>query len=88
MAVASGIKGAEKAHIHFTFHPNPRGPLPDMDNCKASQKAVQDGIADALKMNDRDITTSHSMSTDRRHCVVINVSTDANAEIPLKGSIS
>lgn len=87
-AMASGIRGAEKAHIHFTFHPHKRGSMPDMDNCIASQKAVQDGIADALKMNDRDITVTYAMSQDRRACVVINVSTNDAAEIPLKGCIS
>ncbi len=38
---------------HITVHGLARGPLPDKDNCVAAAKAYLDGIADALKVNDR-----------------------------------
>jgi crossover junction endodeoxyribonuclease RusA len=47
--------------IRVTFCPKSRGPLPDMDNCIAAFKAGQDGIADALGVNDRDLTVTHEI---------------------------
>lgn len=38
--------------LAYTVHPKPTGPLPDLDNTLAAMKAYQDGIADALKLND------------------------------------
>lgn len=46
-------RGAVFAPIRVTFCPKPSGPFPDADNAKAAFKAAQDGIADALKVNDR-----------------------------------
>ncbi len=40
--------------ITIHVHAKPRGPLPDKDNCIAAAKSSLDGIADALKVNDRD----------------------------------
>lgn len=39
--------------IKLIVHPKRTGPLPDADNCAASIKAYLDGIADALKVNDK-----------------------------------
>jgi hypothetical protein len=39
--------------IKLVVHPKAKGPLPDADNCAASIKAYLDGIADALKVNDK-----------------------------------
>ena len=87
-ALASGIRRQERAHIHVTWFPKAKGPPPDKDNCIASFKAAQDGIAAALGMNDRDITTSYHVSQDRRGVVVVNVSTGDSADVPLKGAVS
>lgn len=89
-ARAAKVKRSEKAHIHFTFHPNLKGPMPDDDGCTASVKAHIDGISDALGMNDLHITKSYHVSPERRKggAVVVNVSTDEAAEIPLKGQVS
>lgn len=38
--------------IVLHVHAKPRGPLPDKDNCIAAYKAFQDGIADALALDD------------------------------------
>lgn len=38
--------------IVLHVHAKPKGPLPDKDNCIAAYKAFQDGIADALAIND------------------------------------
>lgn len=40
--------------ITIEVHPKPRGPLPDRDNCIAACKAMLDGIADALGLDDRE----------------------------------
>lgn len=84
----AGVREAGTAHVHFTFHPQKKGPPPDESNAGAAFKAALDGIADVLKMNDRYITTSHSVSGERRGCVVVNVSTDETAAVPLKGTVS
>ena len=47
------LRNAALGPIRITFCPKSRGPMPDMDNCIASFKAGQDGIADALGVNDR-----------------------------------
>ena len=48
-----GRTGFVPARIVIRVHPKPRGPLPDKDNCIAACKAMLDGIADALHVNDR-----------------------------------
>lgn len=55
------VGNAEPGLIRITFCPKSRGPIPDRDNCIAAFKAGQDGIADALKVNDRDLTVIHEM---------------------------
>lgn len=39
--------------VTLEIHAKPKGPLPDADNCIAAAKSLLDGIADALKVNDR-----------------------------------
>ena len=39
--------------ITIYVHAKPKGPLPDKDNCIAAAKSSLDGIADALRVNDR-----------------------------------
>ena len=40
-------------NIVYTVYAKPRGPFPDYDNTLAAMKSYQDGIADALGLNDR-----------------------------------
>lgn len=40
--------------ITIRVHAKPTGPYPDKDNCIAACKAMLDGIADGLGVNDRD----------------------------------
>jgi hypothetical protein len=87
-ALASGIRKEERAHVFVTWHPNAKGPLPDDDNCEASFKHARDGIAAALGIDDRHIPFQHKISTERRGCIVVNVSTGDSADVPLKGAIS
>lgn len=58
-AAKSMCRGAAPGVIRVTFCPKPFGPMPDKDNCIAAFKAGQDGIADALKVNDRDLVFVH-----------------------------
>lgn len=46
-------KGFVPTSITLHVHAKPKGPLPDKDNCIAAAKSSLDGIADALKVNDR-----------------------------------
>lgn len=50
----TGGIGPGKIPITIEVHAKPKGPLPDADNCIAACKAMLDGIADALGVNDRD----------------------------------
>lgn len=62
--VAAGGKGAGKewkrASLSFVFHPKTTR-TPDRTNCAASMKAVEDGIADALFMNDKDFVCRYEI---------------------------
>ena len=53
--------GAAVGPVRVTFCPKSRGPMPDRDNCIAAFKAGQDGLADALRVNDRDLTVTYEM---------------------------
>ena len=52
-----GAKGFVPGKITLRVFAKPRGPLPDRDNCIAACKAMLDGIADGLGVNDRDFPT-------------------------------
>ena len=41
-----------KIHVWLTFYPKTRN-YPDADNCLSAHKAANDGIAEALSVNDR-----------------------------------
>jgi crossover junction endodeoxyribonuclease RusA len=57
LAALSGFRAGESVQWSITVYPKPRGPLPDKDNTLAAMKAYQDGIADALGVNDRAFET-------------------------------
>ncbi len=62
--------------IHVTFHPINRGPVPDKDNLITAFKAGQDGLAQALGVDDREFNDrlTHSIGDrTRRGEVVIDV---------------
>lgn len=55
LATLEALAGGEAfapSQIIIHVHAKPRGPFPDKDNCIAAYKAFQDGIADALALND------------------------------------
>ena len=52
---------AKPGPIRVTFCPKPTGPAPDMDNAIAAFKAGQDGLADAMGVNDRDLVFTYEM---------------------------
>tara|TARA_Y100000310_G_scaffold338756_1_gene429349 strand:- start:387 stop:758 length:372 start_codon:yes stop_codon:yes gene_type:complete len=52
--------------IALTVYPKPRGPAPDKDNTIAACKAYFDGIADALKVNDRRFDAPHVTISEQR----------------------
>lgn len=60
LAVTQGAQVPE-AHapipVKIVVHAKPRGPLPDRDNCVAAAKALLDGIAERLGVNDRNFAT-------------------------------
>ena len=62
----SGFTMPETLKIALTVHPKPKGPLPDKDNCVAACKAYLDGIADALKVNDRNFDAPTVTFGERR----------------------
>lgn len=47
------IGNTDAIPIKLIIHAKPSGPLPDADNAVAAAKHLLDGIADALKVNDR-----------------------------------
>lgn len=59
------------ALIRLTFCPKPKGPRPDDDNATAAFKAARDGIADALRVNDRDLTFRIEFGERCQHGAVI-----------------
>lgn len=52
---ARSLIPADVRRISWIVHPKPRGPAPDRDNAAAAAKSYQDGICDALGINDRDL---------------------------------
>ncbi len=80
--------GAKPGVIRVTFCPKPTGPMPDKDNCIAAFKAGQDGIADALKVNDRDLTVIHEMGGRCKDGGVIVEFLPLETTIPFRGQIS
>lgn len=56
---------AVPARLVFTIRPKPTGPVPDKDNIVAACKALQDGIAAALSLNDRELDTPRIIIGER-----------------------
>lgn len=62
LAIEAGAKRMSgPLSVTVTFCPIGRGPNPDRDNCIAAFKAGQDGLADALGINDRDMMPTYAM---------------------------
>lgn len=53
MAAKSPTVGDGPIPVRLTVYPKKYGPLPDRDNCIAAMKAYQDGIAQALGIDDK-----------------------------------
>ena len=53
--------GAKAGPIRLTFCPKPLGPKPDLDNCIAASKALADGLADAMGVNDRELRFTYEL---------------------------
>ena len=53
--------GAEVGPVTLTFCPKPLGPKPDLDNCIAASKALADGLADAMGVNDRELRFTYEL---------------------------
>ena len=53
--------GAKAGPIRLPFCPKPLGQKPDLDNCIAAAKALQDGLADAMGVNDRELRFTYEM---------------------------
>lgn len=72
IATLEALGGTQFAHNGATIpvtihvHAKPKGPLPDRDNIISSFKALGDGIADALKVNDRDFAAPKVVFADVR----------------------
>lgn len=87
-AVKCLIGRAEPGLIRITFCPKSRGPIPDRDNCIAAFKAGQDGIADALGVNDRDLTVIHEFGDRCKDGGVIVDILPLDNAVPFRGQIA
>ena len=63
----------ERITVRLTFHPKPKGPEPDKDNCIASCKAYLDGLAMALGVNDSLFDIAAPVIAERGSKVVIEI---------------
>lgn len=61
-----------KVHLRIDFFPPP-GVALDKDNCIASFKAGQDGIAEALGVDDGRFEVEHVLHVQKRCCVVVTL---------------
>lgn len=80
--------GAEPGIIRVAFCPKSKGPFPDKDNCIAAFKAGQDGIADALNVNDRDLTVTYEFGERCKDGAVIVDIIPLEKTIPFLGQIT
>ena len=87
-AVKCLVGNAEPGVVRITFCPKSRGPIPDRDNCIAAFKAGQDGIADALGVNDRDLIFTHEFGDRCKDGGVIVDILPVETRIPFRGQIS
>ena len=71
--------GAKVGPIRVTFCPKPKGQVPDMDNCIAAFKAGQDGLADAMGVNDRDLIVTYEMGNRCKDgAVIVEIGVDSD----------
>jgi crossover junction endodeoxyribonuclease RusA len=61
-----------KVHFRYDFFP-PAGREPDEDNMDASFKAGQDGIADAIRVDDKRFQVERVFHAEQRGCVVVTL---------------
>lgn len=87
-AVKCLVGRADPGLIRVTFCPKPFGPMPDKDNCIAAFKAGQDGIADALGVNDRDLIVTHEFGDRCKNGAVIVDIMPETVAIEFRGVIS
>jgi len=87
-AAKSMCLGAKPGVVRVTFCPKSRGPFPDRDNAIAAFKAAQDGIADALGVNDRDLIFTHEFGDRCKDGGVIVDIMPAEATVPFRGGIA
>ena len=62
---------AKPGPVHLICCPKPFGPAPDMDNFIAACKALQDGLADAMGVNDRELRFTYEMGSRCKDGAVI-----------------
>lgn len=73
IAKEANIKAPEgQIHIKLTFCP-PDNRKRDRDNMISSIKALFDGLADALGVNDRQFRPTYEYSTDRTGKVIVEI---------------
>lgn len=82
------LLGTQPGIVRITFCPKPLGPMPDKDNCISACKAYQDGIADALGVNDRGLIVTHEFGDRCKDgAVIVDIMPDTVA-IEFRGVIS
>lgn len=59
--------------VRVTVLPKSKGPLPDADNCVAALKASFDGIAQALRINDRMFSAPTVEFGPREGAIIIEI---------------
>lgn len=69
---AATLLGAERAEVHLMFYP-PDKRARDADNMLASMKAGLDGLADALKVDDKVFKVTFDVSDDIGGMVKVSV---------------
>lgn len=65
------LRGATMGPVRIIWCPKPTGPFPDRDNAIAACKALQDGIADAMRVNDSKLTVSYAFGERCKNGAVI-----------------
>ena len=63
--------GAKPGKVHLILCPKPFGPVPDRDNFISACKSCQDGLADAMGVNDRDLIVTYEMGNRCKDGAVI-----------------
>jgi crossover junction endodeoxyribonuclease RusA len=70
----SAFRACDPVPVRITVHGKPRGPLPDKDGVIGAAKSYLDGIADAIRVNDRTFAApTVEFAADRTGRFVIEV---------------